>query len=51
MNKAIDKKTIKRGLLPYLFLAIIILGVLYVVSVMNNEVNVLTYNEFMSRRS
>ena len=48
MNKTIDKKIIKRGLLPYLFLAIIMLGVLYVVSVMNNEVNVLTYNEFMS---
>ena len=47
MNKTIDKKTIKRGLLPYLFLALIMLGVFYVVNVMNNDVNVLTYNEFM----
>ena len=48
MNKTIDKKTIKRGLLPYLFLALIMLGVFYVVNIMNNDVNVLTYNEFMS---
>ena len=30
MNKTIDKKTIKRGLLPYLFLALIMLTVFYV---------------------
>ena len=48
MNKTIDKKTIKRGLLPYLFLSLIMLGVFYVVNVMNNDVNVLTYNEFIS---
>ena len=48
MNKTIDKKTIKKGLLPYLFLALIMLGVFYVVNVMNNDVNILTYNEFMS---
>ena len=48
MNKTIDKKTIRKGLLPYLFLALIILTVFYVVNVMNNDVNVLTYNEFMS---
>ena len=35
MNKTIDKKTIKKGLLPYLFLALIMLGVFYVVNVMN----------------
>ena len=48
MNKTIDKKTIRKGLLPYLFLALIILTVFYVVNVMNNDVNVLTYNEFMT---
>ena len=48
MNKTIDKKTIKKGLLPYLFLALIMLGVFYIVNIMNNDVNVLTYNEFMS---
>ena len=44
----IDKKTVRKGLLPYLFLALIILAVFYVVNVMNNDVNVLTYNEFMT---
>ena len=48
MNKMIDKKTVRKGLLPYLFLALIILAVFYVVNVMNNDVNVLTYNEFMT---
>ena len=48
MNKTIDKKTIKKGLLPYLFLALIILVVFYAVGVMNNDVNVLTYDEFMT---
>ena len=48
MNKTIDKKTIKKGLLPYLFLALIILGVFYVVNVMNRDVNILTYNEFIT---
>ena len=48
MNRTIDRKTIKKGLLPYLFLALIMLGVFYVVNVMNNDVHVLTYNEFMS---
>ena len=48
MNRTIDKKTIKKGLLPYLFLALIMLGVFYVVNILNNDVNVLTYNEFMT---
>lgn len=48
MNKTIDKKIVKRGLLPYLFLALIMLGIFYVVNVMNNDVNVLTYNEFIT---
>jgi len=48
VNKTIDKKIVKRGLLPYLFLALIMLGIFYVVNVMNNDVNVLTYNEFIT---
>ncbi len=47
MNKGIDKKTVKRGLLPYLFLALIMLLVLYVFNVMNQDVHVLTYDEFV----
>ena len=48
MNKTIDKKTVKKGLLPYLFLALVILGVFYVVNVMNKDVNILTYDEFIT---
>lgn len=49
MNKNIDKKTVKKGLLPYLFLAVIMLGIFYVFNVMNNDVKVLTYNEFVDK--
>ena len=46
-NKSIDKKTVKRGMLPYLFLALIIIGIFYVVNVKNKVVNILTYDEFI----
>ncbi len=49
MNKKIDKKTVKKGLLPYLFVALIMIGVFYVVNVMNTNVKVLTYNEFIEK--
>ena len=42
-----NKKTVKRGLLPYLFLAIIMLGVFYFFNVLNQKENVLNYNEFI----
>ena len=48
MNKKVNKKTIKRGLLPYLFIIIIGLGVLYVFNYLNQTTNVLTYDEFMT---
>ncbi len=46
MNSGLDKKNIKKGLLPYLFLIIIMLGVYYTFSILNNDVKVLTYDEF-----
>ncbi len=49
MNNNINKKTIKKGLLPYLFLAIIMLGIIYVFNVLNKDINVLTYNEFIEK--
>ena len=42
-----DKKVVKRGLLPYLFIALFMLGMFYMFNVMNKEVNVLTYDEFV----
>ena len=44
---SMDKKSVKRGLLLYLFLALAILGFLYFFNVMNNKVNVISYNEFI----
>ena len=49
MNSTMNKKTVKKGLLPYLFLIVIILGVFYVANIMNNDVKVLTYNEFVDK--
>ncbi len=43
-----NKKMIKRGLLPYLFIAVVMLGVMYFASFANTKINVLTYDEFMS---
>ena len=42
-----NKKTVKRGLMPYLFIAIVMLGVMYFVNYANTKVNLITYDEFM----
>ncbi len=42
-----NKNTIKKGILPYLFLVLIIFGVYYLFNVLNQKVNVLTYNELI----
>ena len=51
MNNKNNNKNIKRGLVPYLFMFIIMLGVFYVFNIMNTTVNKLTYNEFMTQLS
>jgi cell division protease FtsH len=48
MDNKINKKIVRRGLLPYLFIALLILGMFYVLDVMNTDVKVLTYNEFVN---
>ena len=45
----IDKKTVKRGLLPYLFLFIVMLGIFYFFNIANKKVNVISYNEFVEK--
>ena len=40
-----NKNTVKKGLLPYLFLVLLIFGVYYLFNVLNQKVNVLSYNE------
>ena len=42
-----NKKEVKKGLVPYLFMILIMLGIFYVFNVMNQDVNNLTYNELI----
>ena len=49
MKKKIDKKTLKRGLLPYVFLLVIMLGVFYVFDVLDKNVHELTFDEFVEK--
>ena len=42
-----NKKNVKRGLLPYVFLLLIILTMYYLFGVMNSKVNELTYDAFI----
>ncbi len=43
-----NKKNIKRGLLPYVFLILIILVVFYIFNVVNVKVNTFTYDQFIN---
>jgi cell division protease FtsH len=49
VNKKIDKKTVKKGLLPYIFIFVIMLGIYYAFMVFNNDVNDLSYDEFIEK--
>ena len=44
-----DKKIIKKGLLPYLFIFLIMLGVFLYFKYTNNEVHTFTYDEFVDK--
>lgn len=44
-----NKKVVKRGLVPYIFLFLFIMGVAYFFNIMNHKVNVITYDEFMKQ--
>ena len=47
MNKKNNGKSVKKGLLPYLFIGIVIIGIFYVFNYLNHTTNILTYDEFM----
>jgi len=49
VNKGIDKKVIRKSLLPYLFLALIMLGIFFAFNVLNNNVTVFRYDEFIEK--
>jgi cell division protease FtsH len=42
-----NKKVVRRGLLPYLVLFLFIMGILYFINTLNQKVNILTYDEFI----
>ena len=48
MNKNINRKVVKRGVLSYILLFIIIIGVMLFFNSLNNKVNNLTYSELMT---
>ena len=43
-----NKKNIKRGLIPYVFLVLLILGIYYVYNVVNEKINPFTYDQFIN---
>ncbi len=47
MNKKVDSKAIKKGIIPYIFIIALILGIFYIFNILNTNVNTLTYNEFV----
>ena len=49
MNKKVDKKNIKKGILPYLIIGIIMLGVFYYFNVVNGTKHEFTYDEFIEK--
>ncbi len=44
-----NKKVVKRGLVPYIFMFLFIISVFYFFNMMNHKVNVITYDEFMKQ--
>ena len=42
-----NKKTVKRGILPYLFIALFMFGMFYVFNMSNVKVHELSYDEFI----
>ena len=46
-----NKKNIKRGLLPYLFLFAVLVGIMFFMNSMNNKVNRITFDEFLKNAS
>ena len=43
-----NKKEVKKGLLPYLVLFIVMLGILYFFNLSNTKVNQFTYDQFIT---
>ena len=42
-----NKNTVKKNIIPYAFLLVIMIGIIYVVNYMDQKINILSYDEFM----
>ncbi len=42
-----NKRNVKRGIMPYFFLLIVIVGIIYFFNITNQKVNVISYDAFM----
>ena len=49
MNNNVEKKNLKKSILPYLIIVVIMLGLFYILTMMNKDVKVLSYNEFINK--
>ncbi len=49
MNNNVEKKNIRKSILPYLIIAVVMLGLFYVLTVMNKDVKYLSYDEFVNK--
>jgi cell division protease FtsH len=47
----VNKKAVKKGILPYLFLFLVMLGILYFFNIANQKVNVIDYQQFLASAS
>jgi ATP-dependent Zn protease len=43
-----NKKSVKKGLTPYLVILLIMAGILYFISANNKKINYLTYDKFIN---
>ena len=48
-NNVVDKKAVKKGILPWLIILVVMLGVFYYFNIANNEKHNFTYDEFMEK--
>ena len=46
-----NKKAVRKGILPYLFLFLVMLGILYFFNIANQKVNVIDYQQFLASAS
>ena len=49
MNNNVDNKAIRKSILPYLLIAVVMLGLFYILTVMNKDIKVLSYDEFIEK--